>query len=94
MIYINAFFDIKKEEKDNFIQLAKEVVKETRKEDGCVAYDSFENSYEDNHIVFIEIWKDEISIENHKKTKHFQDFVSAIGGLLNKDLEVRVMKEL
>lgn len=94
MIYINAFFDIKKEEKNTFMTLAKKVVEETRKEDGCIAYDTFENSIENNQIVFIEIWKDEDSIEIHKKTQHFQDFVIAIGGLLNKDLEVRVMREL
>ncbi|WP_288550837.1 antibiotic biosynthesis monooxygenase, partial [uncultured Brachyspira sp.] len=43
MIKIVAKNYIKKDKKDDFLKLAKELIIESRKEDGCIAYDIYES---------------------------------------------------
>lgn len=72
MIRINAFVEvIKIKDRDTVLQLAKEMVKQTVKEDGCIAYDVFESSFRPEVLIICETWADEATLEAHLKSDHF-----------------------
>lgn len=45
-------------------------VNETRKHDGCVAYDIAEDPFDKGLIRFSELWPDRASLESHLKAAH------------------------
>merc|ERR1719374_551636 len=57
-----------------FLPLTLEVVKQSRKEVGCIAYELFKNADEkasDNYALF-EIWRTSEDYERHMRTPHIQ----------------------
>ena len=52
MKVINASFFIKGDQRDNFLSDTKELISETRKEDGCLAYNLYESLEERNTFIF------------------------------------------
>ena len=52
MIHILAQFSVKEDKVPEFIELCKELVKESRQEEGCISYNLQQNREKDNHLVF------------------------------------------
>lgn len=75
MITIVAKCIIKKDKVEEFKKLAEELVKESKKEAGCISYDLFEDIKKPNVLTFIEEWKDMDAIEEHNNTAHFTSIV-------------------
>ena len=57
--------------KERFKELISELITESRKENGCISYNLFEDMNNKNILTIIEEWEDEKSIENHNKSDHF-----------------------
>ena len=93
MIKIVAKNYIKKDKKDDFLKLAKELIIESRKEDGCIAYDIYE-SIDGLCLTFIEEWKDEKSIEMHNNSEHFKSIVPKLSQFKEGDMDVILYKEI
>ena len=70
MIHILAQFSVKEDKVSEFIELCKELIKESRQEEGCVAYNLQQNREKDNHLVFVEQWKSEKIY-----FQHFHDYI-------------------
>ena len=84
MIHILAQFSVKEDKVPEFIELCKELVKESRQEEGCISYNLQQNREKDNHFVFVEHWKSEKAIEIHNATKHFTKIVPMLVELCEK----------
>ena len=54
MIHILAQFSVKEDKVSEFIELCKELVKESRQEEGCISYNLQQNREKDNHLVFVD----------------------------------------
>ena len=65
MIKIVAKNTVKKENKADFINTAKELIEKSRAEEGCISY-TLNESLDGKYLTFIEEWKDEKSIESNK----------------------------
>lgn len=88
MIRLNAFVEISKtEDRKKVLELAKELVNQSVKEDGCIAYDIFESSTRPEVLLFCETWKDEATIDIHSKTEHFTTIFPQIQNLCKVKLE-------
>lgn len=73
------------EEKEFIIQ-AEKVIKATRKEEGNISYNLFQNPFKMTSFIFYEEYKDEAAIEYHASSDHFKKFAKAIEGILASEL--------
>lgn len=75
---------------DNIINESKAIIEATRAEEGCIEYNLYKSTEEENVLSFIEKWESKEFLESHLKQQHFIDFGSAIEDFLAKDLEISV----
>lgn len=59
---------------DAFLEATKELIVETRKENGCIDYQLFKNDEQDNSYVFIEEWETKEALEKHSTSAHITAF--------------------
>lgn len=94
MIHILAQFSVKEDKVSEFIELCKELVKESRQEEGCISYNLQQNREKDNHFVFVEHWKSEKAIEIHNATEHFTKIVPMLIELCEKDPTIETFNNI
>lgn len=94
MIKIVAENYVTKENVQAFLDLVAELVRESRKEAGCISYSLFEDCSDPTHLTFIEEWKDEDAIAIHNATSHFTELVPEMGKLCCKEGAVKKYTEV
>ena len=65
MIYVVATSHVKPESRDAFIKGAKACIAETRKEKGCIAYESHTSINDPNLFVVVERWETREDLNAH-----------------------------
>lgn len=93
MIKIVAKNTVKKENKADFINTAKELVEKSRAEEGCISY-TLNESLDGKYLTFIEEWKDKKSIEMHNNSEHFKSIVQKLSQFKEGDMDVVLYKEI
>lgn len=73
-----VFYEDKTEEA---IKLYEELVVESRKEDGCIAYNLFRDIENKSILTMIEEWESKDALDKHGETDHFKRLVPMIGKL-------------
>lgn len=82
MIRVIAVFDIKPDDSiEKAIELARELVAETRKEAGCVQYDLIQSVTEVNQLVILEGWETQADLDKHSASAHFSRLVPMLAEL-------------
>ena len=72
MIYVVATSQVKPESRDAFIEGAKECIAATRKEKGCIAYESHTSINDPNLFVVVERWETREDLNAHGKAPHMK----------------------
>lgn len=75
MIKIVADHFVKEESIDRFMELARELVNESRKETGNISYQLCQHRVDMLHFTFIEEWQDNNAIKAHNSSIHFSRIV-------------------
>jgi quinol monooxygenase YgiN len=75
MIKIIVRNRIRKGRKAEFLALVKELVEESRREEGNMAYGLWQDRSDPDILTFVEDWKDQVAIDAHNATEHFQRIV-------------------
>jgi quinol monooxygenase YgiN len=70
MIYVVATSHVKPEAREAFIKGAKACIAETRKEKGCIAYESHTSINDPNLFVMVERWESREDLDAHSKAPH------------------------
>jgi len=70
MIYVVATSQVKPELRDAFIRGAKECIAATRKEKGCIAYESHTSINDPNLFVVVERWESREDLNAHSRAAH------------------------
>ncbi|MDE7335966.1 MAG: antibiotic biosynthesis monooxygenase [Muribaculaceae bacterium] len=79
MIRLNAFARLEAgARRGELIAAAAELVKLSRKENGCVSYDFFASDTHSRHFMFCETWADEDALASHAASEHFIRLVATI----------------
>ncbi len=60
-------------------QEALKLIEPTRKEDGCIEYQLFENKEDSGNLIFVETWESEDLLQKHLQSEHLQAFAKSIG---------------
>jgi quinol monooxygenase YgiN len=63
---------------DEVIAMYDEMVKETRKEDGCISYNLFQDKDNKDILTMIEEWESVEALEAHKNSEHFTRIIPKI----------------
>ncbi|MGA7806250.1 putative quinol monooxygenase [Bradyrhizobium sp.] len=72
MIYVVATTQVKSECREAFIKGAKDCIAETRKEKGCLAYESHTSINDPNLFVVVERWESREDLTAHAKASHMK----------------------
>lgn len=88
MITVVAKSNIRLETKQQYIKIANELIKETRKEKGNISYRLYEDVSNHNIMTFIEQWEDKESLDIHMNSNHFKKLVPKLNELREGKSEV------
>jgi quinol monooxygenase YgiN len=78
---------IKEGKIEEVINLYKELAEFTRKEEGCIKYELYQDEKDYRILVVIEEWKNNSALEKHWSSEHFARMVPMIGELTEKRFE-------
>jgi quinol monooxygenase YgiN len=78
MIKVVAPRPIKPESVDKAILLYKELVDESRKENGCRAYELYQLDDDPNVLVVLEEWEDKSALSVHSQSPHYTRIIPQI----------------
>jgi quinol monooxygenase YgiN len=82
--------DVKVEE---YIRDARELVAETRKEEGCITYALHQDIHDPSIITMLEEWVDEEALNQHNQSEHVKRIVPELRKL-RESTEVNIYREV
>ena len=85
---------VKPEKVEDYIDLSKELVKETLKEEGCIEYGLYQDSKDSRILTMLEEWEDNNCLERHFNSEHFKQIVPLMGDCLEKETEINVYNKI
>ncbi|MCL2658458.1 MAG: antibiotic biosynthesis monooxygenase [Betaproteobacteria bacterium] len=94
MLKVVAQFFIKNGEVEKALTLAKTLVLETRKENGCVSYELCQSLGKDTHIVFIEEWESQAALDAHFQAPHFVDLVPKLQAMTEREAVITAFNKV
>jgi quinol monooxygenase YgiN len=73
--------------------LFREIIAETRKEEGCVEYRLFTDPKNPEIHTFIEEWASQAALDKHMASPHFRRIIPQIGELCSKPGGILLLEE-
>jgi quinol monooxygenase YgiN len=71
-------YTIKDGQESSFLAVMNELIRLTKQEEGCIAYDLYKpQSESETGLVLVEVWQSEEALKKHMKSEHFQRLVPA-----------------
>ncbi len=92
MIVVVAKSILKEGKAEEFKNLTKELIEETRKENGCIEYNLYEDMENVNLLTFVEKWEDMACLKAHFEAPHFKKIIPQLGDLRDGS-ELNIYKE-
>ena len=93
MLRLNCFFQANEGAYDEALQAAIALTAASRKDEGNVAYDTFESATRPDVFMICETWQDEASLKKHMAADHFALYVGQLEKLGTLKLEQFVFPE-
>ncbi len=78
MILVIAKASIKSGYQDDFKSVAKDLVKNTKTEEGCLEYQIYQSKDNSSLITFVEKWQDSFSLKKHEETDFFCEVITRL----------------
>ena len=94
MITIIAKFNVIPGSVEEFKKCAVNVVRDTRKEKGNLAYKIYQDRQDSTKFTFIEEWLNDTAIEQHNNAKHFIKFLDDIKPLTEGDVQIEQLNKV
>jgi pentatricopeptide repeat protein len=94
MIKVVAKSYVKNEKLSKALELTKEMVEKTVKEEGCIRYELFQDIKDPNVMIFIEEWENEEALNKHMVSEHFKRIIPQLNEQREKASEVNICKKL
>jgi quinol monooxygenase YgiN len=92
VVKVVAKSEIKDGQTEAYKKLAAELAKETRKEQGCISYELFQDINNQNIFSFIETWENQDALDIHLKSAHFHKIVREMALLREKPSEINIYR--
>lgn len=79
---------------DKYLEIAKKLAEETRKEKGNIFYEMVQDKNNRSVLAFIEKWENMEVLDKHMKTPHFTTFVPQLNELREGESELAIHEVL
>jgi len=94
MIRVVAKNTVKKEQIDEFIDLAKKLAEATNsKDEGCIHYDLYQDLNDPRILTFIEEWESMEALDKHMAAPHFKEIVPKLGAFADGPEDVHLYRK-
>lgn len=87
---ITARVYIKPENVSDFIVAARPLIDSSNAEPGCESYMLYQNPYDKTKFIFVEVWKDQIAIDNHFSMPYFKAFGPKTSDWISQPTELNI----
>jgi quinol monooxygenase YgiN len=87
---ITARVFIKPEYVSEFIVAARPLIDSSNAEPGCESYMLYQNPYDKTKFIFVEVWKDQIAIDNHFSMSYFKAFGPKTSNWISQPTELNI----
>ncbi|OFI06017.1 autoinducer 2-degrading protein LsrG [Clostridium acetireducens DSM 10703] len=94
MIKVVAKKFVKQDKLDEVIKLYEELVEASRKEEGCIKYELFQDDKDSTILAVIEEWESKDALAKHNNAEHFKRIVPMIAKLVLPESTVNVYNKL
>lgn len=94
MVKVVAKSYAKEDKLDRILELSKEMVEKTVKEEGCIKYELFQDVKDSKIMIFIEEWENEEALSKHIASEHFRRIIPQLNELREKPSEMSICKKL
>lgn len=94
MIKVVAKNSVDEDKIEEYLKLCKELVEETRKEEGCIKYEMYQDEKDPTILTIIEEWESKEALDKHMISEHFTRIVPMLGKFRTKKSDVNVYKKL
>ena len=85
---------VKEGQLEAYLEHMAETVELTKKEDGCIAYDIYEDADGSGKIAILELWESQEALDNHMASEHFQRLIPSAVDFLSEPHGIRVFNKL
>ncbi|QAA33789.1 putative quinol monooxygenase [Clostridium manihotivorum] len=79
---------------EEVLELAKELVAATVKEEGCISYAMYQDTKDSSILTMIEEWESVEALKKHGQSEHFTTIVPKMAPLMAKPAEMNVYKKV
>ena len=83
MIVVTGRVQVAAEQRERFVEVATEMCRRSRADDGCRGYRVYEDLEQPDHYVIVEEWTEEQALLAHFGQDHTGAFMRDLGGLLS-----------
>lgn len=90
MITINVFLHFDSQRKEDYLKTINQFVQKSKKEEGCIYYEHFINLTCSDKFIIVENWENEASIDLHKESIHFKNFIETVDQFFVEKLQIIV----
>lgn len=87
MIKVTAKCTIKKDSVETFKTVISQIVDGARTENGCIAYELFQDLKDDTVFMLIEAWENAENLEAHAKAGENNELVAQMFATFEKEME-------
>ncbi len=90
MIMVTAKITSRPGEKDKIILKSQNLIEYTRLETGCISYNLYSSTEEEDILLVFEQWENSDVLKSHMETEHFKVFNKNIKDHVAKQVEITV----
>ena len=83
MVIVMAKVSVKPGKKAELLEMAKDVIAATQKEEGCVSYILLDNTYDPGACCFVEEWTSKEALLKHSASSHIAEWRKKSADLLS-----------
>ena len=94
MIKVVAKNYVQEDKMDEVMELNKELVEATRKEEGCISYAVYQDEKDATILTMIEEWENRDVLKKHMHSEHFTRIVPMLRKLRTKETEMNIYKKI
>lgn len=94
MIRVTAEFVLKEGAYESALETAAELIRLTRQEAGCVAYDLARSTQDERILIILEAWESQAALDAHSASPHFTSLVPKLAGLCASAPVVKLFEQM
>lgn len=87
MIRLNVFIRTTESNRDEILDVARELVAASLKDEGCISYDIYQSATRCDVLMICETWSDATALSAHEQAPHFTTLVPRLHQLGEMKLE-------